>query len=510
MIYHNPVIPGFYPDPSVCRVGEDFYLVNSSFEYFPGVPIWHSRDLIHWRQLGHVLTRRSQLELAGVRCSDGIYAPTLRHHRGVFYMITTLVNAGSYRNFWVTATDPAGPWSDPVWYDQNGIDPSLFFDEDGRVYFQSNRGMTFKMERAIYQSEVDLASGRRLTEPAMIWRGSGGSYVEGPHIYKREGWYYLLTAEGGTSYGHLVAVARSRNVWGDYEGCPHNPILSNRHAYEGLHGTGHADLVEAADGSWWMVHLAFRKTVGDVHTLGRETCLTPVSWRAGWPVVNQNGTTAETIETNTLPRQPWPETGGRDDFDMPQLGGRWIYLRNPELNDYSLTERPGFLRLHGRAVGLDELASPTLVARRQQHFEFRAGTRLEFEPGTPQEEAGMALLMTHEHHYDFCVTNRAGRRVLQVRYHLELIRHLAVEVPLPSGPVDLQITGTREHYIFSFAQAGKDFCEIARVNTRYLGTEVTGGYNGVVIALYATGNGRECAAPADFDWFDYRPEGVGQ
>ena len=160
MNYKNPVIPGFYPDPSICRVGHDYYLVNSSFEYFPGIPFWHSRDLIHWRQLGHVLTRRSQLDLGGVRCSDGIYAPTLRHHQGVFYLITTLVNAGSYRNFYVTATDPAGPWSDPVWYDQNGIDPSLFFDNNGRVYFQSNRGLTFKMERASYQSELEIQTGR--------------------------------------------------------------------------------------------------------------------------------------------------------------------------------------------------------------------------------------------------------------------------------------------------------------------------------------------------------------
>ncbi len=507
MNYHNPVIPGFYPDPSVCRVGEGFYLVNSSFEYFPGVPIWHSRDLIHWRQLGHVLTRRSQLELAGVRCSDGIYAPTLRYHQGFFYMITTLVSSGTYRNFWVIATDPAGPWSDPVWFDQSGIDPSLFFDEDGRVYFQSNRGMTFKMERAIYQSEVDLPSGRRLTEPVIIWRGSGGSYVEGPHIYRREGWYYLLTAEGGTSYGHMVAVARSRNIWGDFEACPHNPILSNRHAYENLHGTGHADLVQAADGTWWMVHLAFRKTVGDVHTLGRETCLTPVTWCGGWPIVNHTGTTAEAIEATTLPLHPWPEVDGRDDFDTPVLGMVWIQLRNPEMNNYSLTDRPGFLRLRGVATSLFDLASPTLVARRQQHFEFTAGTRLEFEPGTPQEEAGMALLMTNEHHYDFCVTSRAGQRVLQVRYHLELIWQTAVEIPLTSGPLDLKITGSREHYRFSFSQSGQDFREIARVNTRYLGTEVTGGYNGVVIALYATGHGGVCSKPADFDWFDYQPQG---
>jgi len=507
MAWKNPIIPGFYPDPSVCRVGGDFYLINSSFEYFPGVPIWHSRDLIHWRQVGHVLTRRSQLDLAGVKCSDGIYAPTIRFHQGLFYMITTLVSSGAYKNFYVTASNPAGPWSDPIWYDQSGIDPSLFFDDDGKVYFQSNRGMTFQMERAIYQSEMDLRTGRRLTEPKRLWRGSGGSYVEGPHVYKHEGWYYLLTAEGGTSYGHMVAGARSRNVWGPYEACPHNPILSNRHAYEPIHGTGHADLVQAADGSWWMVHLAFRKTVGDIHTLGRETCLAPVEWRDAWPVVNQTGTSSAIMAAKTLTPHPWPHIRERDDFDSMELGLEWIHLRNPVAENYSLAERKGCLRLRGSETNLCELASPTFVGRRQQHFEFTATAILEFDPPNPNEEAGLTLLMTNEHHYDFFVTRQGGGRVLVVKYNLELIQQTAAVVPLLPGAVQLRITGTKELYRFAYSHGDSEFREIAKVNTRYLGTEVTGGYNGVVIGLYATGNGTPCAPPADFDWFDYQPAG---
>ena len=506
MAYKNPVIPGFYPDPSVCRVDGDFWLVNSSFEYFPGVPIWHSRDLVNWKQVGHVLSRRSQLKLDSVKCSDGIYAPTIRFHNGVFYMVTTLVNSGEYKNFFVTATNPAGPWSDPIWYDQSGIDPSLFFDDDGRVYFQSNRGMAFKMERAIYQSEIDIKTGKRLTEPKMLWRGSGGCYVEGPHIYKRDGWYYLLTAEGGTSYGHMVAIARSKSVWGPYESCPHNPILSNRHAYEQIHGTGHADLVQAADGSWWMVHLAFRKTVGDIHTLGRETCLEPVEWRDGWPVVNRTGTSSEIMDVPTLPLQPWPQRSARDNFDKTELGLEWIHLRNPVMDNYSLTERKSFLRLRGSEKNLFDVASPTFIARRQQHFDFTTTASLEFEPQNSNEEAGLTLLMTNEHHYDFFVTNRGGRRVLVVKYHLELIQQTAAEIPLAPGAVQLRITGTKEFYRFSFSQSGTAFREIAKVNTRYLGTEVTSGYNGVIIGLYATGNGKTGAATADFDWFEYEPK----
>ncbi len=297
-------------------------MVNSSFEYFPGVPIWWSRDLLNWRQIGHVLDRVSQLDLEDCPCSDGIYAPTIRWHQGLFYMVTTLVHSGSFRNFYVTAKDPAGPWSEPVYVEQNGIDPSLFFTDDGRVFLQINRGMTFNMPRAIYQSEIDVATGRLISGPTPIWSGSGGCYVEGPHIYNRNGWFYLMTAEGGTSYGHMVAIARSRNIEGPYEGCPHNPILSNRHAYEEIHGTGHGDLVEAADGSWWMVHLGFRKTVGDVHTLGRETCLAPVAWVDDWPVVNGNATIGATVETAAPGRQNEEKGAIRDDFDSPTLDCR--------------------------------------------------------------------------------------------------------------------------------------------------------------------------------------------
>ncbi len=194
--YSNPVIPGFYPDPSICRVGDDYYLVNSTFEYFPGVPVWHSTNMVNWKQIGNVLSRPSQLNLTNAKPSNGIYAPTIRYHEGVFYMVTTLVNGDrGYNNFFVKATNPAGPWSDPIWLDQNGIDSSLFWDDDGRVYFVSNRATKPTDERAIYQSEIDINTGKRISDIKQIWKGSGGSYVEGPHTYKKDGYYYLLTAD---------------------------------------------------------------------------------------------------------------------------------------------------------------------------------------------------------------------------------------------------------------------------------------------------------------------------
>ena len=207
LTYQNPILPGFYPDPSICRVGEDYYLVNSSFEFFPGVPLWHSRDLVNWEQKGYVLTRESQLPLRNGRTSGGIFAPTIRCHNGRFYMITTNVTDGG--NFFVWTDDINGEWSDPVWIDHEGIDPSLFWDDDGKVYYAG----TGRYEQGIYQFEIDLETGKKLSDTKIIWKGTGGKCPEGPHMYKINSWYYLMIAEGGTEYGHKETIARSRSVW---------------------------------------------------------------------------------------------------------------------------------------------------------------------------------------------------------------------------------------------------------------------------------------------------------
>jgi len=505
--YKNPVIPGFYPDPSVCRVGDDFYLVNSSFEYFPGIPIWHSKDLINWKQIGNVLDRVSQLPLRDCKPSQGVYAPTIRYHEGLFYMIVTLVSNSPYNNFYVTAKDPAGPWSDPVYVNQSGIDPSLFWDDDGKMYFLSNRAYQSSDERAIYQSELDPKTGKRLTEPKILWKGSGGSYVEGPHMYKKDGWYYLMTAEGGTSYGHMIAISRSKNIWGPFESCPRNPILTNRMAYENIQGTGHGDLVQAADGSWWMVHLAFRPAVDNIHFIGRETCLEPVVWDdEGWPIVNGKGMADEISSAKTLPLVPVQKTESKEGFSDTKLPFNWIYLRNPETKNYSLTERRGYLRLKGSAYTLNDLESPTFVGRRQQHFNFEASTSLDFNPKQLNEEAGMTMQMTNQHHYDFFIRKEGGKRVLIVKYTLELLDKEVAKIILEDGPVQLKVSGNKVIYTFSYSQKERPYKVAGTLNTKFLGTEVTGGYNGVIIGLYATGNGKEVVANADFDWFEYLPK----
>jgi xylan 1,4-beta-xylosidase len=512
--YRNPIIPGFHPDPSIVRVGEDYYLVTSSFEFFPGVPVFHSRDLVHWRQIGHALTRPEQLPLEKARVSGGIYAPTIRYHDGTFYMITTNVDGGG--NFFVTAKDPAGPWSDPVWLPEfGGIDPSLFFDDDGIVYL-TGPGGGGERTRGIYQSSLDVKTGKLLAPPRLIWDRTGARYPEGPHLYKIRGWYYLLIAEGGTEYGHVVTIARSRSPWGPFEACSRNPILTHRQTEmdQPVQGTGHADLVEDHRGNWWMVFLAFRPVGGWYwHHLGRETFLAPLTWDAqGWPVVNDGKPVGLEARATVLPNHPLPSPPVRTEFEGP-LGAEWNYLRNPVRESYALDTRSGWLTLQGQAIGLDEAKSPTWIGRRQQHLRCRATALLDFVPGRDGEEAGLTVYRNPEHHYEISVGRRDGRRTVFVRQRvgprLETVTESAAVDE--SNPIVLQIEATPEEYSFSFGAAAAGATKPGQMKrldtapTRFLSTEVAGGFTGAFFALYSTGNGQPSSAPAHVDWFDYEP-----
>ncbi len=513
MPFTNPIIPGSYPDPSVCRVDDNYYLVTSSFEYFPGVPLFHSKDLVHWRQIGYCLTRSSQVPLAGVKYSDGIYAPTIRYHNGVFYVTATNATRGGH--FVVHTRDPFGEWSEPHWVAQCGIDPSLLFD-DGTVYFTStNTGIDVDGELevwpqtcAIVQSVIDLDTGKRLGPARPIWQGTGGKFPEGPHLYKIDGWYYLLIAEGGTEHGHTVVIARSRSPWGAWESCPHNPILTHRSYNSPIHATGHGDLIQAHNGSWWIVFLGIRPHgYGPVHHLGRETFLAPVTWNNdGWPVVNNSGKVTLQMTASTLPEHPWPAEPMRDDFDAPTLRPCWNFLRNPYPEDWSLGERPGSLRLHGSSVTLADQNSPAFIGRRQQHFVCTIATLLDFEPQHGGEEAGLTVRMNEEHHYEIAVTRRGNARCVFVRRQIGSLCAEVACAPLDQGLVRLRIRATHAMYTFSYALGDGEPCTIAAGETRYLSSEVAGTFTGVYFGMYATGNGQRSTTPAFFDWFDYHAE----
>lgn len=492
--YYNPILTGTYPDPSICRVGDDYYLVTSSFCYFPGVPIFHSRDLVHWRQIGHCLTRQSQLNLAGIASAHGIFAPTIRYHDGQFYMVTTLVGGGG--NFYVHTEDPAGEWSDPVWVESDGIDPTLFFDDDGRVYFVS----TGEPPQGIYLAEIDLATGKLLSERKMVWRGMGGRHPEAPHIYRHNGYYYLLISEGGTSFGHRITIARAKTIWGPYQPCPRNPIFTHEHHYaHPIQATGHADLVVDTAGNWWMVCLAIRPTTlyFQTHHLGRETMLAPVSWDAdGWLVVNNGQLLEFEMDAPLPPAYVWDTPPARDDFDAPTLAYDWNFIRNPRPNMYSLTDRPGHLRLYADGNTLDTL-HPTFVGRRQREFTSVISAALHFDPQAQGDEAGLVVYQTELHHYEVGIMHDGGRRWVMVRQRNGDVVAVVARMHWEASHIVLMIQAAPLQYRLGYADANGVFHPLATAKTRYVSSDIAGSFTGVFLGMYAVGD-----SPADFDWFE--------
>ncbi len=426
--YRNPILAGFYPDPAICRVGEDYYLINSTFSYFPGIPIFHSRDLVNWTQIGNVIDRPSQLDFTGKRTTRSLFAPTIKHHDGVFYVVCTHVDGGG--NFLVTATDPAGPWSDPQWLDFDGIDPSLFFDDDGRAWMVNNgnppdNSPLYQGHRAIWIQEFDVAT-RKLVGPRSIIVNGGVDlsaqpvWIEGPHLFKKDGWYYLCCAEGGTSVNHSQVILRSEAPTGPFVPWADNPILTQRdldgNAPQAVTATGHANLVDGPDGRWWSVFLACRPFQDGYQATGRETFLLPVEWTAdGWPRILPHGERVPyTVASPTgasVGAAPVPLTGNftwRDEFDSgaDRLAPLWLMLRTPKAPWWSLATKPGTLSLVPQEASLDGLANPAFLARRVQHAKFDATVELTV-PVAGDVSAGLALYQSETQHYFYGVRRSA-------------------------------------------------------------------------------------------------------
>lgn len=495
----NPVIPGFYPDPSVCRRGRDFFLVTSSFEYFPGVPLFHSTDLVNWHRVGNVLDRASQLRLNGIPSSGGIFAPTIRHHDGTFYVITTCV--GGSGHFYVTTRDPFGPWSEPVPVAGPGFDPDLFFDEDGRVFFSREdiHG------HGIRQHEIDIATGRLLGDERLIWAGFEDPLCEAPHIYKIGDWYYLLVAEGGTYRGHMVVVARGPSPAGPFDPCPRNPILTHRHlVLDPVQSLGHADLIRAPDGSWWLVFLGTRP-IGRWHHLGRETFLAPVTWDdEGWPVVNAG----RPITVDGVPAPSFC-AGQRAThhqhfrFDAPTWPPELAFRRNPEPDKYDLRAGEGRLVMLGPTS--DNPDGFSFVGQRQTDFACRATVRCAFAPAATGEYAGLMAIMNERHYYALGPTLRDGAPGLCLRRRLgSLVAEEFVALERPGEELVLRIDADHRTYAFSY-QAGGDraFQPVGGGECRYLSSEVAGGFTGVFLGPFNAAVGS--TSPAVFRDFRYDP-----
>lgn len=480
---HNPVIPGFYPDPSVCRVGDDFYLATSSFEYFPGVPLFHSTDLVDWRQIGHALTRDSQLPLQRCRRPLGIFAPTLRYIDGRFYLITTNTAQGlgeegrPWGHFLVWTDDIHGEWSDPIWIDHPGIDPDLFLDDDGTVWFTCT---------GIAQAPIDLATGTLRAPVQRISAGCGGRSAEAPHIYRIGAYYYLMLAEGGTEREHMVTIQRGPSPSGPWEPCPRGPILSHSGKDADLAATGHADLIADAAGDWWLVFLATRPDgYQPMHHLGRETCLAPVTWVDDWPVVNAGEVVP--LAFSARDREQRRPIWGDETIDFrAALDFGWNYRRNPIRSHYRHEPAAGRLGLCCAAPTVDGIVHETWIGRRQRHKEVRVTARLRFTP-RPGEEAGLCVFMAERFRYDLVIRAGAAGRELCVRRTVASMQVTSDPVALADECVDLVIEADAAHYRLGFRDAEGDTRILVTSETRLLSTELEGGFTGVYCALFARG-----------------------
>jgi xylan 1,4-beta-xylosidase len=531
-LIRNPILPGFNPDPSIVRVGDDYYIATSTFEWFPGVQIHHSRDLVNWRLLTRPLRRSSQLNMLGDPDSCGVWAPCLTYSDGLFHLIFTDVkrygrtsvggasgaSLRDFHNYLVTCETIDGDWSDPVHLNSSGFDPSLFHDDDGRKYLVNmlwdHRPGHNRFGGVVLQ-EYSPAAGALIGERQMIFAGTPLGLTEAPHLYKRDGWYYLLTAEGGTGWNHAATLARSRHLDGPYDLHPDVHILSSRGRPDApLQRAGHADLVETPDGQTWAVYLCGRPLANRGRcVLGRETAIQPLVWGPdGWPrTADGQGTPQLEVAGPDLPAHPFAPAPARAEFDDPDLPIDFQWLRSPWPEAlFSLTARPGWLRLLGRE-SMGSLFRQALVARRQQAFCYDAETVMDFDPAHYQQAAGLVCYYNaSKFHYLHVTHDEALGRCLQVMSALPDAPQadaFTAPIPLPDGPVGLKVAVDFERLRFAYRPAGGDWTWLPEIfDASILSDEAsapgmanfTGAFVGVACQDTA-GTGRA----ADFDWFEY-------
>ena len=492
VIAKNPLLSGFYPDPSICAVGDDYYLVNSSFAYFPGIPIMHSKDLAHWEQIGNVLDREEQLPLEGAAHSQGIFAPTIRYYDGVFYVICTNVTHGG--NFIVTATNPAGPWSELHYLeDADGIDPSLFFDDDGKCYYVGTHpnpdGVKYNGDWFIYISEVDIKNFKLIGEKKNVWNGAmkGVHWPEGPHLYKVGEYYYLMHAEGGTGPEHAVSIVRSKDVFGPFEQNFCNPIFTHRHlgSKYPIKYVGHGDIFQTSKGDWYMVMLAVRPTLGYT-TMGRETFMARVIWENDWPVVNPGLGILSAELIIDLPEWELPEGATAMNCDriyqfpkVSNLGPEFMYLRNPNPDNYRLTEKG--LELKCTDVSVSEEKSPSFVCIRQDSHCFEASCVLSPDGLFEGAKAGFVYMQSNEFYlkleYEGC---RLNVILCKAGVEEKIASVLKAE---KSVTMMIRVVGLKASV---FAGTGNVTEKIADdIDISALSTEVAGGFVGCTLGLYA-------------------------
>jgi len=530
--YYNPILPGFYPDPTITTNGKgDYYLATSTFTYLPGVPLFHSTDLVNWKQIGHILERESQVaNCEGHDVSRGIFAPALAYNKATetYYMITTNVNAGT-GNFYVKTQDPAAGWSDPIYLPSiQGIDPSIFIDDNGKAYVVNNDDAPdYKPEysghRTVRIQELDLATDKCVGERKIIinkgWNPAEKPvWCEAPHIYKINGYYYLMTAEGGTSTWHSEVMYRSKSVWGPYEPYKRNPFLTQRtldpNRPDPVTCAGHADIVETPEGDWWCVFLACRPVKGeDYENLGREVFMLPLTWdEEGWPVMTgQDKVIPQVVENGPAKRGEGVTFGNfskSDDFDGPALGMEWVTLRKKIEDLYSFAEYPGWLALKESPVTAREKNAPAMILHRLCHHNFEATTTMRYQPVEADDAAGMVLYKDQDHYAFLALTKDAeGKQVIELQQvnaakqaeypgpsdlcREELAKDVKVlaTVPCDETKVEMQISSDGKLFKFAFRQVGAtEWTAVGEgIEAHLFSTRDTGGFCGTMVGLHCTG-----------------------
>lgn len=509
--FYTPILQGCYPDPSITRKGNDYYLVNSSFAMFPGVPIFHSIDLVNWKQIGHVLDRTSQLKVETSDISAGVYAPAIEYNKNndTFYMITTQFSGGM-GNMVVKTKDPAKGWSDPVKLRFDGIDPSLFFDDDGKAYVIHNDApptgkALYEGHRVIKIWEYDVQNDKVVpgTDKIIVDGGTDISqkpiWIEAPHIYKKNGRYYLMCAEGGTGDNHSEVIFVSDKAMGPYVPAKNNPILTQRHFPENrankMDWTGHADLTEGPDGEYYAVFLGIRPNEKDRVNTGRETFILPVNWSGEFPVFENGlvplkpklktpaGVKNQTGQNGFFPNGNFTFT---DNFTAKTLDYRWIGMRGPR-EEFISTSKSG-LQITPFAKNIKEAAPISALFHRQQHNNFDATVALKYTPKSETDLAGIACYQSEAFNYVLGITKKGNDSYLVLsRTEKGETSILASEKIDARKPVQLQVVAQGDDYRFNYATDNQNFKNIGgTVSGDILSTNVAGGFTGALIGLYAT------------------------
>ena len=538
--YINPVISGAHPDPSICRVGDDFYIVNSSFEYFPGLPIHHSKDLVNWELIGHGLHREDQcngeMNLVDVQSDGGIHAPTIRYHKGKFYIITTNVynsgdgKPGLMRNFIITAENPSGPWSNPhIIEGAPGIDPDIFFDSDGKVYFTGTHNpgdMNANGIGEIWVQELDIKNWMLIGKRKTVWDGVFGCCTEGPHIYKEHGLYYLLVAEGGTGKNHAVMMAASENIFGPYEENPRNPVLTTRHVTEDyfVNSTGHADMIELPDKRWYMVSLGKRNDLDGDANMGRETYLTPMVWEptivkwqqvseTKWEPVNYlfpvaSPLTGKVERYEKLPFQDKPQYKNNtfvDDFLFPKLDLEWTFIRVPQKNTYSLEAKTGSLRLYTKPGTIENRKRFSMIGFRQRESDFEYQVKMEFAPKDDKVESGIIHYQKEWNYLSNTVYKENKRFYLEQRLkEKNKINEKTIKrILLKDYKNDIlfKVVSKNDKYTFYYSlNNGENFKYFTSLDDIKI---LDRNYTGALLGVFSTSNGNNSSDYADYDWVRY-------